>query len=279
MLELKEFCSTLTNNRNINGKLLTEFEWENVKQIVDILSSFEKYTLKLQLVQCTLSDFYGFWISIDVKLRQKNHSLALSLLDQMNNRKEMLLNNPVLIASVYLDPRYQRALDNGQKSTAITFLKTLYQRIKSVETPDQQNNENDDPQQSTNDSSDDDFLNDVMEYLNSMQPNTTENTIQSDNINIEQVIRDFDGQRQQPLKLNILEFWENNKSIHPILYKLSSAVYSIPPTQTSVERAFSAFALVLTPHRTRLADTILQYILFVKSNKELFDAIDIKINN
>lgn len=44
---------------------------------------------------------------------------------------------------------------------------------------------------------------------------------------------------------------------------------AIPPTQTAVERVFSALALVLTSHRTNLGDEILENILLVRLNHNL----------
>lgn len=44
---------------------------------------------------------------------------------------------------------------------------------------------------------------------------------------------------------------------------------AIPPTQASVERTFSALALVLTSHRTNLGDEILENILLVRLNHDL----------
>lgn len=56
----------------------------------------------------------------------------------------------------------------------------------------------------------------------------------------------------------------------PVLYKLASVVHAVPPTQTTIERAFSAMALILTHLRTNLSDNNLVNILMIRLNRELF---------
>lgn len=86
------------------------------------------------------------------------------------------------------------------------------------------------------------------------------------NASIEQVIRKFDGQKE-PLNTSVLDFRKKNRLNENELYKLSSVLFAIPPTQTSVERAFSSLALVLTPHRTLLSDDTLENILLIRTNR------------
>lgn len=44
----------------------------------------------------------------------------------------MLIENPLVLGTVYLDPRYQRTLGT-KKSIAVTFLADLYARIVRIE--------------------------------------------------------------------------------------------------------------------------------------------------
>lgn len=74
----------------------------------------------------------------------------------------------------------------------------------------------------------------------------------------------------------ILDYWLRMKSSKPDLYKLASVLLGIPCTQVSVERAFSALALVLTKQRTLLGEDTLADILLIRLNQELFKNIDFK---
>lgn len=81
------------------------------------------------------------------------------------------------------------------------------------------------------------------------------------------IIESFDNLVIEPIQTPVLDFWKRMKLQLPELYKLSTVVMAIPPTQTTVERAFSALAMVLTSRRTRIGDEILQSILLVRFNK------------
>lgn len=274
LLDLKGFCNSQINNRLINSLLLDESEWEYVSELVKTLHIFNIQTLKLQREQCTLSDFFGYWTKIVLKLSKKDDAFSIDLLNKMNYWRDRLLENAAMLGAIYLDPRYQRGLTAEQKNTAISFLKTLFSKIMAVEREEQNGNGGISNIDQQNDSNESDLSLEMEQFLDAISgehaaPSITHPTM-NNAINIDKILREFDHQRE-PHNISVLEFWEKNKSIHPILYKLSSTVYTIPPTQTSVERNFSAFALVLTSLRTRLGDAILENILIIKTNKEIFN--------
>jgi hAT family C-terminal dimerisation region len=70
------------------------------------------------------------------------------------------------------------------------------------------------------------------------------------------------NQVQLPLSENILRSWEMRWFADPQLFGLSQVVLPVPPTQVSVERAFSALWLILTARRNRLGDNIVIYFYF-----------------
>lgn len=85
---------------------------------------------------------------------------------------------------------------------------------------------------------------------------------------ITRILNEFDGEKLA-FTASMLDYWESKRDSHPELYKLASVMMAIPPTQTAVERVFSALALVLTSHRTNLGDEILENILLVRLNHNL----------
>lgn len=193
------------------------------------------------------------------------------LLNELNEWKERLLINPTMLGAVYLDPRFQRALNPEQKKTAILFLRSVYTKIVSIENepPEENRDESEQPNLNESNSSDE-----MTQYLDALSGETDQNNLSSAprNVNIERLLKEFNNQKES-IKLSVLDFWEKNKCIHPILYKLATVIFSVPPTQTSVERNFSAFANVLTSRRTRLGDIVLENSLIIKTNKEIFDYI------
>ena len=63
------------------------------------------------------------------------------------------------------------------------------------------------------------------------------------------------------------------KTTHPELHAVATILLTVPSTQVSVERAFSALSLVLSDHRTTLGEDILSAILIIKLNRQVYDAI------
>lgn len=98
---------------------------------------------------------------------------------------------------------------------------------------------------------------------------SNEEIIESKRQKIEALLLGFDG-TEQPGSISVLQYWEENKHQKPELYRLASAIFTIPPTQTTVERAFSSFAIVFTSHRSRLNSNTLQNILLIRLNYDIY---------
>ncbi|XP_046868368.1 uncharacterized protein LOC124460831 [Drosophila willistoni] len=74
---------------------------------------------------------------------------------------------------------------------------------------------------------------------------------------------------------DVLCFWKYKKTTDPELYALSKVCFAIPPTQVTIERAFSSLKLVLSDNRNRLSHETLENILLVRLNSNHLDsAID-----
>ena len=66
----------------------------------------------------------------------------------------------------------------------------------------------------------------------------------------------------------VLVYWESQKYLQPVLYKLSQVVFVVPSTQVSVERAFSGLKFILSPFRTSMSSTLLEDTLFIRCNSQ-----------
>jgi len=78
------------------------------------------------------------------------------------------------------------------------------------------------------------------------------------------------------MEVNVLKFWASFKFEFPELFELSSVVHGAPYSQVSVERSFSALALVLTSRRGNLSDINIRNVLMVKLNFELLAEVVFK---
>lgn len=259
--------STDTSLKEIKPLLLTESEWKEVEILLSILEPFDKYTKRLQAEWCTLSDLYGFWLSLQLKMDQNGNSLAVRIREVMEEYKSSLFDNPITIAAIFLDPRYQRGLTENEKTNAKHFLKCLHNKIEQVEAInlDQNLDENEEANTSFDAAEVEAHLNLICSEHDNQNLNTNET-------DIEIKINDFVGTRCSG-QMHVSEFWDKNKTKMPELFKLASTIYSVSPTQTTVERAFSALAIVLSARRTRIADDNLENILLIRLNLNVYNHI------
>lgn len=66
------------------------------------------------------------------------------------------------------------------------------------------------------------------------------------------------------------------KRIRKALYWISNIIFAIPPTQVEVERSFSALNNIFTESRYNLNKLLLENILLIHTNKEMFYEIKIQ---
>lgn len=283
IIELQPFCDSLTDRdyTGIESFKLTPDEWSKIREIKCILTSFAIQTTKLQNESLTLSDFYGQWARLIVDTKKfGNHILARELLTQMDNRRDALLSNQVLNACLYSDPRYQKYMSRGKKNEAVSYLKQLHERIQVIESRPNADGESTSSRLSEtpeDDASSDDELESVLSCMMSEvnEPvilNQTNDFVSSHTRSIENILLEFEG-TEIPIKQKVIEYWEGEKNNNPELHKLAMIVHSVSPTQTTVERAFSAMALILSPLRTCLSDEILENLLIIRLNPELYDSM------
>lgn len=96
-----------------------------------------------------------------------------------------------------------------------------------------------------------------------------EESEEEDEPELKLAITEIYGYSPKPIDLNvdIMCYWEDKKFTYPRLYRLAKIVHSVPATQVSVERAFSALKLVLTDLRSNLSADSIKKIMFLKLNK------------
>lgn len=246
-----------SDNTALKDLILTETEWNELDNCISTLKPFKIYSTKLQKESSTLSDFFGYWICMKISLANKSEIFSINLLEQMNSRHDVLINNPALIAGVYLDPRYQRAL-TGQTELAIETLLSIHRKMKNLVSVQEVEGANNESAES---------LNELEANFLLYMDNCSGIACQRDTQNIEMQIRNFDV--KEPIKSSVLEFWQKRKEQSPELYELASVVMAIPPTQSTVERSFSALGLILTSRRTNIGNEILEDILLVRFNSHM----------
>ncbi|XP_065323065.1 uncharacterized protein LOC135930212 [Gordionus sp. m RMFG-2023] len=189
-----------------------------------------------------------------------NHFAQL-LYSCLKNREERFIKNEILLAAIYLDPRYKVLLSDDDKICAKKHLVNLWRRIKSLTTPilsddissDEVIEQEDDLEKLIQ-------LKERQEKIFKRGPTIAEKSIGT-------IITGFSDYKRLDKKENILHFWESAKLEHPELYILSKILFAVPATQVSVERSFSHLKFILSPHRSRMSEQLLEDIMLIRLNK------------
>lgn len=109
----------------------------------------------------------------------------------------------------------------------------------------------------------------ITQLFGSSGPTTSANIAST----FQQQLRQLSFENRQPHHYDVWTHWLARKHSHPELFEVAMVVLSGPSSQISVERAFSALALILSDLRTGMSDEALQNVLLIKLNKDIFEKI------
>lgn len=228
---------------------------------------FNKYSTKLQSDEVTLADFFGYWTLLRIKLAKASPTDSFSsiLLQRMAHYNSTLMENPLILAAMYLHPSHQRGLTD-KKREAIIFLCNLHNKIKEVESSRSEREASDVYAGNYEGESDGELEEYLAACVSAAEINSMPVIVGEEPSDVRSLLEDFCGMKMPP-GMTILQFWESKKYVMPVLYKLAIAVYSVSTTQASVERAFSTLPLIITSRRTKLNNDVLQNMLLIRLNR------------
>lgn len=243
-------------------------KWEVIKEIVNVLKVPYQATIVLQMEDFRLSDFYATWIHMNTKLQKQANKktitdLANILLDKLKGRQTKLLDNPTMSAAIAIDPRFCSQLNNQQKYTAIKTLEDLFKRTKNVKG---------EIIVSSDSESDDDDISIKKSTILSKYRDVNAQKVKD--VSIEQSIESFIAEKHNLTDGTILDFWKSKKVSYPALYELAMVILSVTPTQVIVERSFSVLSYVFNCLRNRLSEDMLEDILMIALNVDLFHEVN-----
>lgn len=255
---------------------LTDYEWKGIDEVVEIM---QPPYLQMKLMQSEafgLSDFFGSWHFLKCSLHEFENrldnvtDLASSLLVKMKAYEIELMLNPLLLSAVYLDPRYALTLKGEEKIIARSKLTEIYKRINNKETEDNVSTSSSNKMNKFSS-----YLSTLAKARNSVAPRVADDgaIFTNELLALEQDFNDFEEEEVLPPKTNILLYWEKKKKHFLKLYKLTNTIMSVPSSQNSVERDFSSFAFIYDAKRTGLDPAMLQNILLIRNNKDVFEKV------
>nr|XP_049467036.1 uncharacterized protein LOC125908363 [Anopheles coluzzii] len=116
----------------------------------------------------------------------------------------------------------------------------------------------------------------MLNYFNKHEKLFKEFGLQHSELGINRFIRELfflDLENHQNSSFDVWCHWLSRKTTHPELFEVATLLLAVPSNQVSVERAFSALALILSDKRTKMNDENLENILLIKLNRKLFEKI------
>lgn len=256
--------------------------WSEIVDIVEALEIPYITTKSIQDPNFMLSDFYGCWLKMTIRLENKTthgedtSGVASALLESLSNRKAQLLEHPAMLCAVYLDPRFHYELSESQTNFARLSLKKMWCRIAEFHC---KNTDNDAPQ-----------MDPLEQYLaaksqTNLPANKNVNESSEPDFSLRaddfmDLVAKFENELPRlHHSIPILDYWltktdhsHHIKSLHELRF-VALTILAIPSTQTPCERNFSDLNFVYGCRRTRLDADLLESILFIRTNRALFEAI------
>lgn len=255
-------------------------KWDVVQEIVSTLKIVYKATVVMQKEDFKLSDFYASLIYIEVKLekclRKPNKTrLGQNLQNMLEVRKPQLMKPP-MISALALDPRFCAGLDESQKEVALDTLDNIWKRMQMLANGEQTASTTD--KEESESSSDEDITINTTTLLNRYWKKSNQDSQNSrgttDLTDIRETISLFMIEEHVIPDGSILDFWNSNKIKYPDLYQLAEIIFAISPTQSMVERSFSTLSHIFNVRRNRLSEQMLEDILIISLNEDIFYAIN-----
>lgn len=291
IIECKVAIAHLAKEKNNLCRLMLQ-KWAVLTEIARVLNVIHTITLALQKNDVNLSDFFGFWQMLELRLStyankpNQQTNLAQSLLDAMSARKHVLFDNPAMLVAIYLDPRYRHHIETNPEKVRLAkmTLANLWERIQMIKNDAEQTLTNTEPINVSSDTSNDD-----LEYLcaqldkhyeqqgitsiNSDKTETSINQSELDKTGIMLKLDEFNptscGFRLKSNQ-NVVEYWMQQQQNHPEIFELASIIFSINPTEVPIERDFSRLRHIFGENRCSLSSNRLSDILMIHLNKDLF---------
>ncbi|KAE8738627.1 hypothetical protein FOCC_FOCC015885 [Frankliniella occidentalis] len=280
---------------------LSEDKWKAVDALLEDLGPARKATTDLQREDLTLGEFFAIWTGVVLKLekRKRSSELAKALLEAMKTREKRVLysdrrkgerysplfNYPSFNAALFLDPRFFSILSPEQVDDAKKYLISLWERMEAVKGPAEI--PADTTLSSDSDGDDSDGEQDLFSKL--LEAKNKERLRQSQGASdhragpagraaqraaLRAALDDYE-RSTSPLsrKASVFDYWAKRKLLCPELFELAMVVLSIPATQVSVERLFSALKFILRPQRHGLSAKLVNDVAFLQANRSVVKAL------
>ncbi|XP_053692107.1 uncharacterized protein LOC128740574 [Sabethes cyaneus] len=197
----------------------------------------------------------------------KGNPFAAQLVKTLTDRLVKLKESQAFQMCLYIDPRLNflnsKLFTNDEKQLIQVCWVTTWNRISKLKPSPLSSLM---AESEANSSQVDDVITELFGGTLSKTDNDNESSFV-------QQLKALDAEPRQSHTSDIFQHWLKRRESHPELFEVAMVVLATPSNQVSVERAFSALALVLSPHRTGLGQDTLENILLIKLNRDIFQKI------
>lgn len=255
-----------------------------IKEMVESLKIKHEATVLSQKADFSLTEFYKCWIITKLKLQtcinqSSKTNLNANLLKSMLKREDKLLDNSLMKCAMLLDPRFCDEIEGNQLIQTKEMLADIWKSMKPT-----RNVQENEPNTSENNgmASSADIFQSYMRNKGKQRQTILQNATTNDDIlrSVDLFIEQ-EGSAEQSIDddLSILKFWETKKKGYPILYEIAMVIFGIAPTEVTVERMFSVFGYIFNDYRSGLSQRLLEDMLIICLNPELFDEVNAENTN
>lgn len=248
-----------------------------VKEMVESLKIMHETTVISQKADFGLTEFYRCWVI--TKLKVQSHinqpcktKLYAHLLKAILKRERQLLDNKLMKCAMILDPRFCDELEGEQAMQTKQMLVEIWNLMKPL-----RNAEVSIMNQNANVDSNADIFRNYMKNKGKHRQMELENTTTNDEF-LNSVNSFIERESIEDCTFgdywSIVHFWDSKKKAYPLLYEVAMVIFAIAPTQVTIERLFSVFAHIFNDHRTSLSQQLLEDILIICLNTDLFEEVN-----
>ncbi|XP_034634005.1 BEN domain-containing protein 5 isoform X2 [Trachemys scripta elegans] len=129
LLVFQSYCEQMAAAGTRELKL-TKAEWDEVKNLRDLLAKPNQTTVNLQAVDVTPGVLMKEWRKLSKFLQENGGQIAEEILSSMQKHEEKLFDNIHFLAGVYVDPRYRILLTSREIPKAKEGLLDIARRLE-----------------------------------------------------------------------------------------------------------------------------------------------------
>ena len=183
---------------------------------------------------------------------------AQRLIKEMDNRFASFFKDPLFIVAAFLDPQYKLKWCRREESKVSEVKATvldLMKKVDSVTARPKENNFSGPPRKKRSS---------ALEYSDDKEDTSADGP---DGMCSETELQLY---LESPKTADVLQFWENNKTVFPRLCAMTRTILCVPATTAGVGRLLSISGFVLSNRRLSLTDKNYHDHVFSKCNLGLF---------